>query len=180
MSSTIMQVWPFTSPIIFITCDFPGFGLLLSTIAKPTLRSFPSALARSVPPTSGATQTIFLLLIFFRACLANIGVAKRLSTGMSKKPWICPACKSTVTTLSAPALVIKFETSFAEIDVLGTTFLSCLAYPKYGITAVIFFAEDLLRASIQSNNSIKLSFAGEELDWTIKILLPLIFSFIST
>ena len=40
------------------------------------------------------------------------------------------ACKSTVTTLSAPALVIKFETNFADIDVLGETFLSCLAYPK--------------------------------------------------
>ena len=55
-------------------------------IAKPTLRSFPSALALSVPPTSGATQIIFLLLIFFLACLAKIGVAKRLSTGISKKP----------------------------------------------------------------------------------------------
>ena len=39
-------------------------------------------------------------------------------------------CKSIVTTLSAPAFVIKFETSFADIEVLGTTFLSCLAYPK--------------------------------------------------
>ena len=60
-------------------------------------------------------------------CLANIGVANKLSTGISKKPWICPACKSIVTTLSAPALVIKLETNFADIDVLGTTFLSCLA-----------------------------------------------------
>ncbi len=70
---------------------------------------------------------IFLFFILFLTCLANIGVAKRLSTGISKNPWICPACKSTVTTLSAPAFVIKFETSLAEIDVLGTTFLSCLA-----------------------------------------------------
>ena len=113
-----------------MTWDWPGLGLLLSTIAKPTLRSFPSALALSVPPTSGATQIIFLLFIFFFMWRANMGVAKRLSTGISKKPWIWPACKSTVTTLSAPALVIKFETSFAEIEVLGTTFLSCLAYPK--------------------------------------------------
>ena len=50
------------------------------------------------------------------------------------------------------------------MEVLGTTFLSCLAYPKYGITAVIFFADDLFRASIHNNNSIKLSFAGEEID----------------
>ena len=32
------------------------------------------------------------------------------------------------------------------------------------VTAVIFFAEDLFNASIQSNNSIKLSFAGDEID----------------
>ena len=48
------------------------------------------------------------------------------------------------------------------------------------ITAVIFFAEDLFNASIQSNNSIKLSLAGEEIDCIIKILFPLIFSLIST
>ena len=65
--------------------------------------------------------------MFFFACLPNIGVEKRLSTGISKNPWIWPACKSTVTTLSAPAFVIKFDTNFAEIEVLGTTFLSCLA-----------------------------------------------------
>ena len=32
------------------------------------------------------------------------------------------------------------------------------------ITAVIFLAEDLFKASMQSNNSIKLSFAGDETD----------------
>ena len=179
MSSTIIQVFPLTSPIIFITCDWPAFGLLLSTIARPTLRSFPRALALSVPPTSGAIQIKFLVFIFFFTCLAKIGVANKLSTGISKKPWIWPACKSTVTTLSAPALAIKLDTNFAEIDVRGTTFLSCLAYPKYGITAVIFLAEDLFNASMHSNNSIRLSLAGDDTDWITKILFPLIFSFIS-
>jgi len=46
----------------------------------------PRALALSVPPTSGATQIIFLLFICFFACLAKIGVENKLSTGMSKKP----------------------------------------------------------------------------------------------
>ena len=63
-----------------------------------------------------------------------------------------------------PALVIRFDTSFAEIEVLGTTFLSCLAYPKYGMTAVIFFADDLFKASMQSKSSIRLSLAGDEID----------------
>ena len=52
---------------------------LLSTIARPTFNILPRALARSVPPTSGATQIIFLLLIFFLTCLAKIGVENRLS-----------------------------------------------------------------------------------------------------
>ena len=59
--------------------------------------------------------------------LTKTGAAKRLSVGMSKKPCICPACKSIVRTLSAPAEVIKLATSFAEIGVLGPDFLSCLA-----------------------------------------------------
>ena len=81
-----MQVLPLTFPITFITFDWPGLGLLLSTIARSASKILPRALALSVPPTSGATQIIFLLLIFFFACLAKIGVANKLSTGMSKKP----------------------------------------------------------------------------------------------
>ena len=88
------------------------------------------ARARTTPPTSGETIHRSSGLYLFKIWGVMIGATCRLSTGRSKKPWIWPACKSTVTTLSAPALVIKFETNFAEIDVLGTTFLSCLAYPK--------------------------------------------------
>ena len=105
----------------------PGDGLLLSIIANPELINLLKPLVLATPPTSGETQIMFFDLILFLICLANIGVANKLSTGISKKPCICPACKSTVTTLSAPALVIKLETNFADIDVLGTTFLSCLA-----------------------------------------------------
>jgi ribose-phosphate pyrophosphokinase len=66
-----MQVLPLTFPITFITFDWPGLGLLLSTIARSASKILPRALALSVPPTSGATQIIFLLLIFFLACLAR-------------------------------------------------------------------------------------------------------------
>ena len=44
------------------------------------------ALLLSTPPTSGETQIKFFPLMFLLTCLANIGVAKRLSTGKSKKP----------------------------------------------------------------------------------------------
>ena len=51
----------------------------------------------------------------------------RLSSGISKKPWICMQCRSMVSTLSAPALVIKLATSFAVIGSRERAFLSCLA-----------------------------------------------------
>ena len=85
ISSTIIQVLPLTSPMINHYLRLTRFWSSLSTIANPTFKIFPSALALSVPPTSGATQIIFLLLIFFFICLAKIGVEKRLSTGISKK-----------------------------------------------------------------------------------------------
>jgi hypothetical protein len=40
------------------------------------------------------------------------------------------------------------------------------------MTAVIFFADDLFNASMQSKSSIRLSLAGDETDWIIKILFP--------
>ena len=57
----------------------------------------------------------------------NTGAAKRLSVGMSKKPWIWPAWRSTVSTRSAPAVVIMLETSLAEIGVRASDFRSCRA-----------------------------------------------------
>ena len=51
-----------------------------------------------------------------------IGAANRLSVGMSKKPWIWPACRSMVSTRSAPARVIRLATSLAEIGVRGPGF----------------------------------------------------------
>ena len=69
-----------------MTTDLPGAGLLLSTIANPTFNILPNALALAVPPTSGATHIMFLVLIFLLICRANIGVANKLSTGISKKP----------------------------------------------------------------------------------------------
>ena len=55
------------------------------------------------------------------------GEANRLSVGMSKKPWICPACRSSVITRSAPARVIRLATSLAEIGVRGPGLRSCRA-----------------------------------------------------
>ena len=63
-------------------------------------------------------------------------------------------------TLSTPDFSSKFAVSFAVIDSLPEVFLSALAYPKYGMTAVICLAEALLQASTIIINSIKLSLTG--------------------
>ncbi len=46
--------------------------------------------------------------------------------------------------------------------------------------AVIELAELLLSASVKINNSIKLTFAGAQVDWIIKTSLPLTLSLICT
>ena len=96
-------------------------------IAKLALIRLAIALALTTPPTSGETTTTGLSLYRSSIFLINTGAANRLSVGISKNPCIWPACKSIVNILSAPALVIRFATSFAEMGVLGPDFLSCLA-----------------------------------------------------
>ena len=67
-----------------------------------------------------------------------------------------------VTTLSIPAVCKRLATSLAVMGTLGAAFLSCLAYPKYGIRAVMELAELLLRASVMISISISVSFAGAQ------------------
>jgi hypothetical protein len=55
------------------------------------------------------------------------GAAVRLSVGISKKPWIWLAWRSSVSTRLAPAWVMRLETSFAEIGVRGADLRSCRA-----------------------------------------------------
>ncbi len=59
-SSTITQVRPPTSPMMFITVATFGRGRRLSMIARSNSSRFASARARTTPPTSGDTTTRFL------------------------------------------------------------------------------------------------------------------------
>ena len=59
--------------------------------------------------------------------ITRAGAANRLSVGMSKNPWIWPACRSTVSTRSAPARVMRVATSLAEIGERDADFRSCRA-----------------------------------------------------
>jgi hypothetical protein len=99
---------------------------------------------------------------------------------MLKKPWICPACRSTASTRVAPAAVSRSATSLAEIGVRGLTLRSCRAYPKYGINATMEPADARLRASIMMSSSIRLRFGGLQVDCMMKQLTPRTFSPIST
>ena len=127
MSSTRMQERPATSPMMFITSDSLGRSRRLSTMASGASMRLASARARTTPPTSG--EITMRSPPSSRSLMSRTitGAANRLSVGMSKKPWIWPAWRSRVSTRSAPASVIRFATSFAEIGVRGPALRSCRA-----------------------------------------------------
>ena len=86
-----------------------------------------SARARTTPPTSGDTTTVFDRSWCSLISRAISGTENRLSVGMSKKPWIWPAWRSSVITRSAPARVMMLATSLAEIGVRPPALRSCRA-----------------------------------------------------
>ena len=97
--------------------------------------------------------------------------AYRWSTGFSKKPWIWSACKSIVIILVAPAVSSILATNLAAIGTLGLSLRSCLAQPKYGITAVMCLADARFAASSIKRSSIKFSGPGL-VEAIINILVP--------
>ena len=104
-----------------------------------------------------------------------------LSTGKAKKPCNCSEWISNVITLDMPTFDSMSATTFALIGTLADlTRLSCLAYPKYGITAVIDLAEALFNASAINTSSIIFLCAGLFVDWMIYVSFPRTFSCIST
>src|SRR6266851_3666548 len=117
MSSTRMQRRPSTSPMMFMTSETPARSRRLSMIARSASTRRAIWRARNTPPTSGDTMTRSAPAWFSLMSFTSTGSAYRLSVGMSKNPWICPAWRSRVSTRSAPAVVIRFATSFAEIVV---------------------------------------------------------------
>ena len=122
ISSTIRQSLSSTSPTTCITWLAPGAGRLLSITAISVSNFFANPLARSVPPASGLTKTNLSPFKFALISATKIGLAKSVSTGISKNPCICPACKSTVNTRSAPAVVIKLAPNdFYSFDIDNLT-----------------------------------------------------------
>ena len=79
--------------------------------------------ARFEPPMSTATTTGLSMPIALNRS-TMMGIAVSSSTGMLKKPCICPACRSIVSTRSAPAVVSRSAMSRAVMGTRGWSFLS--------------------------------------------------------
>ena len=118
MSSTTRQRLPATSPTMSRTSaaapPFPSGIRRLRMRARGASRCSEYFSATRTRPASGATTTTLS-----RWCSstysARIGSAVRWSTGMSKKPWICPECRSTDSTRSAPATCRRSAMRRAEM-----------------------------------------------------------------
>mmetsp|Transcript_13665 Transcript_13665/g.38485 ORF Transcript_13665/g.38485 Transcript_13665/m.38485 type:complete len:288 (-) Transcript_13665:535-1398(-) len=174
MSSTITHILPLTSPMMFITSATLCEALLLSMMARgASFRSLAKARALATPPTSGETTTRSSPMSLLARYSRRTGCPNTWSTGMSKYPTHCRLCKSSARTLSAPASVSKLATSLAVMASLPEAFLSALAYPKYGMTAVMFLAEARLQASIMTRSSMSVSFVGGLVDWMRNTSQPL-------
>lgn len=132
MSSTIKQSFPSTEPIMFITSGSKRLFLLLSIIAKGVFNPSAIFLALVTPPWSGDTVTKSFVLKWesWRKVATYKGAVANSSTKQEKNPWICGACKSTVTTLVTPLTFNKSATNLADIGWRGLAFLSWRAYPK--------------------------------------------------
>ncbi len=114
MSSIISTFFPSTSPMMKPGSVRSGRTRRLSTTASSAPSRTENGRASFTDPTSGLTTTRSGILLS-RNGLASTAEALRWSTGMSKKPWICEACRSSARQRSAPATVMRFATSFAVI-----------------------------------------------------------------
>src|SRR4051794_11257382 len=118
-------------------------------------------------PASGETQTTpSPVSPRSRKWRANSGSAVMWSTGIVKKPWIWPACRSIVSTRSAPASCSRSATKRAEIGSRGFALRSCRAYGNSGTTAVIRFADASFAAWIMKASSMMLRSIGGQPVWT--------------
>ena len=124
-------------------------------------------------PASGATDTTpSPVKPRSRKWRPNSGSAVMWSTGTVKKPWIWPACRSIVSTRSAPASWSMSATRRPEIGSRGFALRSWREYGNHGMTAVIRFAEASFAAWIISSSSIRFRSTGSAPVWTMKTSAP--------
>ena len=129
-SSTSRQTRPATSPTIsctetsFVTRGSRRLWMIASGAPSFSLQMS----ATFTRPMSGDTTVSVGGSSFARKCSSSTGIANRWSTGPSKKPWICGACRSTLMMRWAPAALNRSATRRAEIGSRPRPFLSWRAY----------------------------------------------------
>ena len=150
-----------------------GRSLVISAKPAPSIsENFFASFARPASPETTTTSSGGTSPTSSLKCSANSGTAVMWSTGILKKPCTCPACRSIVSTRSAPDASIMSATSLEVIGSRGALFLSCREYGYQGMTAVIRLAEASRAALIMISSSISESFVGEEHDWTMNTSAP--------
>src|SRR6266511_1525687 len=131
MSSTTKHTRPSTSPTTRLATTSLGFNgsrvLWMNASGQPPSRSVQRSATRT-RPESGATTVIGRPAYLLSTYSARTFIAKRWSTGPSKKPWICAVCRSTVRIRSAPAVLSRSAISRAVIGSRPRCFLSCRPY----------------------------------------------------
>lgn len=116
ISSTKMATLSFTSPTSTMESTSFAFFLSLWIRANSTFNLSAMEVTLLAPPASGDTIMLFLHSEMFSLIhLRTAGSAYRLSTGMSKKPWIWEAWRSIVMMWSVPATDSIFATNLAEM-----------------------------------------------------------------
>ena len=94
------------------------------------------------------------------------------STGIVKKPWICPAWRSIVSSRSTPASCSMSATRRPEIGSRGFALRSWREYGNHGMTAVIRFADASFAAWIIRSSSIRCWSTGGQPVCTRKTSAP--------
>src|SRR6266545_2839708 len=120
-----------TSRTSRLATTYVGFNvsrvLWRNASGEPPSRSVQRSATRT-RPESGATTVIGRPAYLLSTYSARTFIAKRWSTGPSKKPWICAVCRSTVRIRSAPAVLSRSAISRAVIGSRPRCFLSCRPY----------------------------------------------------
>src|SRR4051794_491023 len=120
MSSPMIAILSRTRPVTSVTATTSCDGRVLCMIAKSASIISAKRTACFARPASGATETTpSPARPRSRKCRANSGSEVMWSTGIVKKPWIWPACRSIVSTRSAPASCSMSATRRAVIGSRG-------------------------------------------------------------
>ena len=94
-----------------------GLWQVITVCAIASFSCWAMAFGLTTAPMSGDT-TIRFSYSQARMSSFSTGDPYTLSTGQVKKPWICSACRSTVSTLSTPTVTIMSATTLAVIGTL--------------------------------------------------------------